>query len=573
MVFSFVFIIMLLSAPLGTIQWPHLRGRYNDGVSQPPAMLELIRTLGDEVDSALSLAQTDAQVRRPSRANPHPSVNTPDDFSDDTSTCDASCALAALARPTVVSNDGTDGSHIDFLNPQKLQRALAAEINNSLADNRAGFAAGRTKQLEIDMAGLFAALPKNSYGGLGHAAANYAVHQWFVRRHQWYLRNDETQDKLSPGEALRARVPQQLQGLLEQQRGEAGLGLRELAALVATIEHLIDGDLVERLKAAYTVAGLPFDAETSDQDRVAEALLSLASGFISLTDRSGFGLVGKAKSLDRQMVEETYPNWKDIEVAVRNSLRNEAMIDGVITFAEAVDVARQVSRSFGDYLKTACMKTKAGFAAMPNGSSGRVSLAEMHRQVLQGNYQYGESTAYLKSHEMLDESNASDVRVFVPNVLYGASNCIGGTSFLEVCCPNECEVLLQDIENGIAAPTASASALASHINSNALASKLEDGVVSSAFLAELVAVAEKHGGKIPIHGRALAEWLNRVFPLECPMPHESDFRGGSSSEGEVQNTVRDFNVVAAENIRASDLELQNDALSSGSVLPRGAVSI
>eukprot|EP00928_Gymnodinium_smaydae_P008960 TRINITY_DN13308_c0_g1_i1.p1 TRINITY_DN13308_c0_g1~~TRINITY_DN13308_c0_g1_i1.p1 ORF type:complete len:573 (-),score=108.66 TRINITY_DN13308_c0_g1_i1:56-1774(-) len=572
MSFSFTFFLVLASAPIGTIQLPNLRGKsYN---ADSPAMPDLLRALGDDGDGALSLAQTDAYVKRPSRAMTRPSSSSAsEDLDEDIATCDASCALAALARPAPIADSNTQGSDIDFLNAEKLQRALAAEINNSLADNRAGFAAGRTKQLEAQMAGLFAALPKNSRGGLGHAATNYAVHQWFVRQHQWYLRNDETQDNLSPGEALRARVPQQLQALLELQRGELGLGLRELSALVATIEHLIDGDLVERLKAAYVAAGLSADENTSDQDRVGDALLSLASGVVSLADRSGFGLVGEAASLDRQMVEETYPNWKDMEATVRDLLMSEAMLDGVITFAEAVDVARQVSRMFGDFLKKACMNTKAGFAAMPNGSTGRVSLAEMHRQVLKGNYQYGESTAYLKSHEMLDESNTSDVRVFVPNVLYGASNCVGGTSFLEVCCPNECEVLIQDLENGIAAPTASAAALASFINGNSLAANLEGGAVSPALLDRLTAVADQHGGKIPIHGRAFAEWLNSAFPLECPMPHESDFRGAPNSDAEVQNTIREFNVVAAEDIRASELELNNDALLSDSILPRGAASI
>eukprot|EP00928_Gymnodinium_smaydae_P051719 TRINITY_DN3532_c0_g1_i1.p1 TRINITY_DN3532_c0_g1~~TRINITY_DN3532_c0_g1_i1.p1 ORF type:complete len:575 (+),score=94.85 TRINITY_DN3532_c0_g1_i1:99-1823(+) len=574
MAFSFVHFLALVCAPLGTIQLPHLRGRNIYDASQVPDMAEVIQALGDDVDGAISLAQTDAQVKRSTKANAQSAmVNPAEDVDDDFGTCDANCALAALARPTPVSVSKGGDADIDFRNPERLERALAAEINNSLADNRAGFAAGRTRQLEAEISGLFAALPKNAHGGLGHAATNYAVHQWFVRHHQWYLRNDETHDNLSPGEALRARVPQQLQKLLEQQRGEAGLGRRELAALIATIEHLIDGDLIERLKAAYVATGLPLDNAISDDDRVTEALLTLASGVISLTDRSGFGLAGDAATLDRRMVEETYPNWKPLEAAVKDLLRKDAMLDGSISFEEAIKAARQVSRMFGDFLKTACMNTKAGFAAMPNGSTGRVSLAEMHRQVLQGKYQYGESTEYLKSHEMLDESDKGDVRVFVPNVLYGASNCVGGTSFLEVCCPNECEMLIQDIENGAAAPKASASTLVNLVNHNSLAPHLEGGAVSLALLTRLNAIADQHDGMVPIHGRAFAEWLNLALPLECPMPHESDFRGAPNSDAEVQNTVREFNVVAAENIRASDLELKTDALKIDSAMPPAGATI
>lgn len=28
-----------------------------------------------------------------------------------------------------------------------------------------------------------------------------------------------------------------------------------------------------------------------------------------------------------------------------------------------------------------------------------------------------------------------------------------------------------------------------------------------------------HGGKVPLHGRLLAQWLHYVFPQECPYPH------------------------------------------------------
>ena len=37
-------------------------------------------------------------------------------------------------------------------------------------------------------------------------------------------------------------MPDHLQRLIEQRQGQHGIGLRELAVLVATLDYLIDGD-------------------------------------------------------------------------------------------------------------------------------------------------------------------------------------------------------------------------------------------------------------------------------------------------------------------------------------------
>merc|ERR1719189_495257 len=34
-------------------------------------------------------------------------------------------------------------------------------------------------------------------------------------------------------------------------------------------------------------------------------------------------------------------------------------------------------------------------------------------------------------------------------------------------------------------------------------------------------IADRHGGRIPIHGRLFAQWMHHAFPNECPYPHTS----------------------------------------------------
>merc|ERR1719474_1700961 len=64
---------------------------------------------------------------------------------------------------------------------------------------------------------------------------------------------------------------------------------------------------------------------------------------------------------------------------------------------------------------------------------------------------------------------------------------------MTLCCLNECESLMSEIEGRVQAPTATAE--------------------------QLRAIAEKRGGQVPLHGRLFAEWLHFAFPHECPFPH------------------------------------------------------
>merc|ERR1719478_1170515 len=47
------------------------------------------------------------------------------------------------------------------------------------------------------------------------------------------------------------------------------------------------------------------------------------------------------------------------------------------------------------------------------------------------------------------------------------------------------------------------------------------GNLTGKMMAQLQEVENFHGsGKIPLHGRLLAQWLHYAFPRECPFPHK-----------------------------------------------------
>merc|ERR1719313_2784059 len=45
--------------------------------------------------------------------------------------------------------------------------------------------------------------------------------------------------------------------------------------------------------------------------------------------------------------------------------------------------------------------------------------------------------------------------------------------------------------------------------------------ITSELMRKLESVANRHGGKVPLHGRLFAQWMHHAFPNECPHSHVS----------------------------------------------------
>merc|ERR1719336_1641160 len=98
--------------------------------------------------------------------------------------------------------------------------------------------------------------------------------------------------------------------------------------------------------------------------------------------------------------------------------------------------------------------------AMDTHRTGRVPLSKFYGTALNTDWRFGESESYLREMGVLDETSAwRGKQVVIPNYLQAASNCIVSTPHYLVCCINECESLLGEIEDGIGSPTAPPSVL------------------------------------------------------------------------------------------------------------------
>merc|ERR1719395_452491 len=161
---------------------------------------------------------------------------------------------------------------------------------------------------------------------------------------------------------------------------------------------------------------------------------------------------------------------------------------------------------------------KGALMELDGERTGRVPLGSFYSQPTDAVFQFSESVDYLRQTGALDETGRGGPTVLIPNYLAGPTNCIASSSYYSVCCMNECEGLMNELEHKIQAPKASPERLLGLIGN--LSSSTVDGprTFPSALQEKLHTVASHHEGEVPIHGRFFAQWLHFAFPNECPYP-------------------------------------------------------
>jgi len=192
------------------------------------------------------------------------------------------------------------------------------------------------------------------------------------------------------------------------------------------------------------------------------------------------------------------------------------------SFADAEAMVGSIALKFGSYWETACDKTKENLMSMDRSGTGRVKLSDFHGEALNGEWRFGESKEYLRQLGALDETSSwHGPRVLITNYMQGPSNCIVIAEHYRVCCANECQQHLDELENAIRAPTAAPEEILPIIERLTSGFDDDEPKLTPALRSQLSEIAHVNSGKVPIHGRLFAQWLHYVFPLECPFPHKS----------------------------------------------------
>merc|ERR1719382_1641270 len=320
---------------------------------------------------------------------------------------------------------------------------------------------------------------------------------------------------------LHDQVPERVQSLFEQRLGKHGLGLEELTVLAATLEHLVHNEVTGHLRTAFRLFGV------GGSDRLPRAMASqIVEAYMAVYILGGNISAMPAAEVhsSARAIAQVYPTWPHTQEWVR-AVYDEAIPHDrreAVTFDDVVGVVEEVGERYGRWQNTECLDLKSKLGGYGDTVTGRVRLADFYSgAVRDGHWQFTESVAYLRELGALDESDPENPRVIISNYINSPSNCVASSSYYSVCCINECEALLGDLEEKVGTADAKPGEISALVAALPSATREAGRKLSEPLLAKLQEVADHHGGRVPLHGRLFAQWMHYAYPRECQYPHAS----------------------------------------------------
>mmetsp|Transcript_28877 Transcript_28877/g.55735 ORF Transcript_28877/g.55735 Transcript_28877/m.55735 type:complete len:575 (-) Transcript_28877:46-1770(-) len=443
-------------------------------------------------------------------------------------------------------------SFLELIDPEKEHHAVLFEFERLLGVGTRNVTDYRIGRLVELLKPTFHALPKNERGRIGTGAANYALHRLFVREHGWFVKglhaSNGTWAESTPMDRVGGQADEHSHALLARQLYSLGFGLQELALFAVAIENTIHGEKESVLQTIYQQLGHMPEARLSSTDAANVIDVYMASYILGLrpTETTPQQLI--------TTIEEQHPTWHETRQFLRDVEQDVlAHKASAVSFTEVSRIVEEAAARFGRWQSRDCMAMKVQLMQMQDiAGSGRVSLANFYHGALHGEkWQFSETVEYLRQLGALDESNPAKLHVIIPNYINSPSNCLASSSFYAVCCINECDDLLQQLENKIGGPSASPDQIVSAV-SNLPPSSATPGnwKVEERLMWRLSEVADYHGsGQVPLHGRLFAQWMHHVYPQECAYPHLSGTTQPRRPEEFEEETDQDATATEEEMLR------------------------
>jgi hypothetical protein len=434
--------------------------------------------------------------------------------------CVALIALMSLCQASEFLK-ATPKERMERVSEEDIQMSLLEEVEGALG---VGSATNRLRLLEATLKPMYDALPQNEHGNLGHSTVRYALHRLFIMRHGWSIKGLERQaeetNMSSPAGVLKDQVPTYIQKTFEDRLGEKGLGLHELAVMASTLEHLIHKEIVGKLGDVYNIFNILPTAKVSKN--TAHSLLDTYMMSFILGENIGNLTLYEAKALTAEM-PQLFLAWGETQKFVRDIFSKITQTaegtDSMLEFSSLAKVAEVIGEEYGSFQNFECRNLKQTLMNVEFAGSGRVKLADFYKPTMDGGWQFQESVDYLRQLGALDESDPNSMSVIIANYVYSHANCIATSGYYSVCCIDECEALLGQLEAKFAAPEAKPSEIVALIESMTSSTVNSSRTLSVKLLGHLDAIAALHDGVVPLHGRLFAQWMHHAYPRECPYPH------------------------------------------------------
>mmetsp|Transcript_73731 Transcript_73731/g.198663 ORF Transcript_73731/g.198663 Transcript_73731/m.198663 type:complete len:592 (+) Transcript_73731:86-1861(+) len=438
------------------------------------------------------------------------------------------------------------GSIRGSLDASSFERELNTALGEALGSGGSADLERRLAEVQQRLAPIWSTLPKNGAGNVERRSLRYLVHRHFSRQSALQIRGFEPSRPANASgwgsdDILAQRVPAFVEAFLESNHKlERGFNLGDAARVVATIEQLIFDFEGSVLQKVYEDQRKPLSRSLSRQG-MEQLLESYMIRWMIGDDEEGIQIL----SGNRSLLESTIPHWDQIVGFVNGQVkaldfkrqqapalaRTEASarpghnaMEARYSFEDAHGIVGGITKSFASFWDSECRSMKSTLVDMDTHHTGRVPLSKFYSHGLDTEWRFGESEEYLRDLGALDETSLRGKQVIIPNYIQATSNCIISSQHYLVCCVNDCEGLLEEIESSIGAPTAEPGqilAVVGNVSSFSTSLDEEPPKLQGSLTTQLMQIAAAHGGQVPLHGRLFAQWLHYAFPRECPFPHKT----------------------------------------------------
>jgi len=310
-----------------------------------------------------------------------------------------------------------------------------------------------------------------------------------------------------------------VQGLFEKRLAGRGFDIHEMSVLVAVVEDSIHQESQKRLKDTYKALGLGLNM-SFDKQQLELIIEVYMSGFVMDTNMSN----ASANYLYDQhgSMLMYYPTWTKAQEFFRTVTSKHIAGDQHFSFAVTAAIVSELVDTFGTFHGSQCQGLKTQLQDLEGkGNTGCVNLPTFYEKGLKfdSRWLFIESPEFLRQSGVLDETDVKNPQLLTANYINGPSNCLQPTGYYMVCCHNQCDDILGNLEKVLAQPSATPAEITSVLKTSSL--RAASRLLEPTLRRRLQEVADHHGGRVPIHGRLFAQWLHHVYPHECPYPHVS----------------------------------------------------
>jgi len=453
---------------------------------------------------------------------------------------------------------GTDESQARALSSKYIEARVSASLQAIFRGKQSHKQQEQFDRIEAAMWKTFQAVPKNSGGRVLPRATRHLVHSYFVTMHGWMINGLEPHGmsdnvtEVHESGILLDRVPQLVEDLLEAKRADHGLSLKEVVAMAAIIEQLILDETLVLMQTAYYFNGFDMSALV---DR--EALLEILDSYVLFFEGGSKANLNDAqKHLDLKIRLSRFGSWQEIQHHVQHTLGNaeyawkdvrNPFIPNLYSLDDAWHLAEHVINGYGAVQDNECVRMMEALVQSDPEGNGRVPLSTFYSQPPSAEYQFKEAAHYLHMIGALDDSSGTP-QVRIANYVQGPSNCLAHSTYFSICCLAQCDVLMRELEGSIQAPTALPEQLLTFTSNLSSPSVDAPRRLSSDLEEKLHAIARRHGGEVPLHGRLFAQWMHFAFPLECSFPHVAGNASVMSAK-HWRNKQEDFRVKPEDRAR------------------------